>query len=911
MSGSFPSSNGCPAAGACPSPTASRPLDGYDQWTDITPLSPVQPPPLAYATMEYDPWSNALLMFGGFDVDAGGAVDYTWEFKSYVWTNLTPTLLVSPPARYHAAMAVTLFPEGLILFGGQSDGTHVLGDTWWWNGTGWVQEAVTGLPAPAPRTGASFAFDYADSYSLLFGGTNGTYNFNDTWYNWGLQWTQLHPTTAPAGRYFAALTWDEGDQYDVLFGGTANAGTGLDDTWSFTAGNWTLRHAGTPPPDLILSGGSNDYKTGEMLLFGGFNPGNCTTTADTWWYASDLWRVLTSPEQGYPAPSPRDGFVMAYDYVTHYVVLFGGETGVCSPLQNVNDTWIYGPWTGPPPSPLAITMTPSPSSGPAPLSTTYEVHVTGGVGPYAVHVDPGDGGASVSTSSTGFANLTHLYADSENVLAVASATDQSFQTVTASAVLSIGSVMVGDWLPPRDTYQFSNYGSFWSGGGNCYGISASEILYWGHDIRGWSETPYLPTNVPSTSWLIPPPNVTSELNSVTLAIMQHQVLSVPAQWPWYYWSSSLPGNWQYLLSALQYGVPELMGLGWTNLHAVVVYGEQRLSNGTYLLDISDPNVPLTTTHAWYDPNANSFLYSAAGLTWNGFDYLGSGLPQELQPSWYGPLLAPNWNYTDFPIVSYGYYLIAAGQPVTVTTEQGTDSFTIPGNSQSFVQGIPESAGIEEGSVQAYAVPYYAFSGSAPVVKDPSAGSSPVQVLTVMNHSGTISVDGFSLALDSTGVHDFELQPHAQGFTLTLGNSTNDSAWTNVSFYSLTAHGTLQLNATLLRFHNGDVANFSVDDPSGLDSTTTPSVTVTVTPAGGASPATYHLANGQVGLSPAPPPPVPPTGGNATPPPWYLSGPFLAGVGVGAAVAGVVLAAVWLVRRPRAPRVVPSPPPGAH
>ena len=857
--------------------------------------------------MEFDPVSQGEILFGGFS-ESGTPTNLTWEYKSYVWTNLTPFLLVSPPARYHASMATSLFPLGLILFGGQSSGTGYLGDTWYWNGTAWLQVDLAGLPTPAPRTGAAFTFDYVDSFGLLFGGTNGSLNFNDTWAYSGLAWTQLHPTLSPAGRYYSSITWDETDHYVVLFGGTANAGTGLADTWSYALGNWTNLNPGTPPVDLVLSDATYDYRSHQMLLFGGLNPENCTTNANTWWYATGLWRLLTSPQQGYPAPSPRDGSVIAFDEITKYVVLFGGETGSCSPLLNVNDTWIYGPWTGPPPSPMALSLTASPSSGAAPLATTLEVHVTGGVAPYSVSVDPGDGSPLLTASSSGFTNFTHTFSATQNYGVGASATDKSLTTAKASTIVSVGSVMVPDWLPPRDTYQFINYGSYWSGGGNCYGISSTEILYWGHDIRGWGPTPYLPTAVPSTSWLIPPVNASSQLNSVTLAIMQHQTVNIPGQLPWYYWSSSLPGNWNYILGGLQYGVPEIMGLGWNDLHAVVVYGEQQLPNGTYFLDISDPNVPLTTTHAWYDPNANQFLYSAAGLTWHGFDYIGSGLPEELQPSWYGPFLAPNWNYTSFPLTSHGYYFIMAGQLVTVSTEQGTDSFTSPGNSQTFVQGIPESAGIEEGSVQVYAVPVYGFGGPPPLVKDPSTGPSPIQILTTTEVAGTLAVDGFSASVDSLGAHDFSIQPHPGGFTLSLGRTLNESAWANVSFYHLAPSGILQLNASMLRLADGSTANFTVSDPLALDSSTTPSVDIAVTSAGGGAPATYHLANGQVGLTPVSPAP-PSTGGGGTP--WYQSSSFLLGILVGGVVVAILVMAVWASRRGvRPPQGPAAPPSGA-
>ena len=885
--------SGCASGSGCSTPSDVHPL-AYDQWTNVAPLSPTAPPPMTFASMEFDPVSQGIILFGG--LTDNGPVGYTWEYKNYAWTNLTPALNISPPARFGASMAISQLPEGLVLFGGTTGGTNVLGDTWYWNGTAWAQEDLAGSQTPPARTGATFTFDYEDGYAVLFGGTNTVINYNDTWVYSGLVWDQLHPKVSPPGRYRASMTWDPADLEVVLFGGTTMLGTDLHDTWSYLAGNWTNLNPGTPPPESELAGAAYAYQSGQMILFGGFDSKNCTTLDNTYWYTAGLWRLLTSPQQGYPAPSPRDGMAMTADLHTRYVVLFGGETGTCSPLQNTNDTWIYGPWTGPPPAPLSITLSASPSSGPSPLLTTLSVRIQGGLAPYTLNFWLGDGSpVQTEMTSNGFVNFTDAYDPSGNYQAVANATDSTSHQVQATTIINVGSVMVADWLPPRDTYPFKNYGSYWSGGGNCYGISSTEILYWEHDILGWGSTPYLPTATVNTSSLAAPAN-TSFLNSTTLAIMEHQTLNAPNQWPWYYWSSSLSGNWAFILTYLKAGYPVMMGLGWNDLHAVVAYGEQLLSNGTYFIDISDPNAPLITTHAWYDPNAGTFFYDY-GYIWHGFDYLGGGIPQELQLSWFGAFLYPAWNYTDYPILSNGYYFVSSGQPVTIFDPFNgrTDYFLAPGDSQTFVGEIPNSAGIEEGSVQVYAVPLTTFGGPPPKVIDPGVGPSDVQVLTTGNDSGKLSVNGFSVGVDSLGAHDFTVQSSANGLLLSMGNTTNESGWTNLSLYDLEGSHIVQLNASLLPIPDGAVANFTVQNWAGLASSTVPSVLVTLETRGGAT-SHYELENGQVGWTPT-------SGGThggngtATSQPFYSSSDFLLGLGIGvAAMAVVAIIAVILVRK---------------
>ncbi|MCI4363013.1 MAG: hypothetical protein L3K13_01725, partial [Thermoplasmata archaeon] len=736
---------------------ASPKLDNFDVWTDISVLNPVSPPPLAYSTMTYDLSTQSIILFGGFD-SSSGAVGYTWEFKHFTWTNLTPTLKISPPARYHASMSFNLFPAGLLLFGGESSGATFLGDSWLWNGSAWSMTAVSGLPTPAPRAGASLAYDYKDGYAVLFGGKDLTTNYNDTWTFSGASWLQAHPKLSPQARYFGSESWDEGAHSVLLFGGTRQPGQGFADTWSFTAGNWTNTKALTPPIDRELAGADFDFGLGQVLLFGGTNPEGCSALGDTWSYASGLWRQQYDIKTGSYGPSPRDGFGLTFDSNANFAVLFGGETGTCSPLQNVNDTWVFGPWSQPAPAPLTATFVANPFKGDVPLSTVLSVHAVGGIQPYSVDISFDDGTPDQVSTTVAYANASDTYSQSQNFMPRATVTDASSHVVNLVTTVSVGSVMVGDWYPPRDTYRFANYPSYWAGG-NCFGISSSEILYWMHDIRGYGGNPYLPVAAPSTSSLLAATSPSNALNGTTLAIMQHQTHDPSnSEAPWHFWSTSLHGNWNSLLGYLELGYPVTMGLGWNDLHAVVAFGEQTLSNGTFEIDISDPNVPLQTTHAFYDPNANHFTYGAAGLHWNGFDVTGTAIPRTLQPSWYYPFGDPwnIWGDDYFTSGSGGFTFIAAVVPVTVAAGTGTDSFTAPGNSQSFVNNIPGSSGVEEGSVQIYAIPQGSV-GPGLVITDPSIGSSVFQVLTTSNSTGSLVLNGFSVQVDSAGPHTFSIR----------------------------------------------------------------------------------------------------------------------------------------------------------
>jgi hypothetical protein len=68
-----------------------------------------------------------------------------------------------------------------LLFGGADGAGNPLGDTWQSSGGQWSQRVPTGGVSPLARQGPGMVYDGATNTVVLFGGTNGTTNFNDTW----------------------------------------------------------------------------------------------------------------------------------------------------------------------------------------------------------------------------------------------------------------------------------------------------------------------------------------------------------------------------------------------------------------------------------------------------------------------------------------------------------------------------------------------------------------------------------------------------------------------------------------------------------------------------------------------------------------------------------------------------------
>ena len=459
---------------------------------------------------------------------------------------------------------------------------------------------------------------------------------------------------------------------------------------------------------------------------------------------------------------------------------------------------------------------------------------TGGILPYCYSWSYGDGNSSVSGFTTGISAETHRYNTTGGYAAVVTVTDSAAHTASYLLPIAVGSVMVLNWLPPRDTYNFKNYGSYWSGGGNCYGISSTEILYWEHDILGWGGQPYLPVSASQTSALSAPSNIADGLNAVTLAIMAHQVYDPNNDYfgnP--FGSGGFANSWAAILSYLKADQPVQMSLGNNDRHSVVVYGEQTFPNGTIEMDISDPNSPLVTTHAWYDPFAPSFVYADQAV-WHGFSVAGGGAPLPLQPYWIVPadIGSDFITRTDFPpTLVYGDQFVASNQPIEVTAGSQTDSFSVPGDSQSFVGPITDSVGIAEASDELYEMP---LSSVGPGLEITDAASTETDLQAFRNVGGgpTLTVDGYDISLNSSLPHTFSMEARANGYTLEVGESPVTA---NVSFAQMIGNETVTLYASALDFTAGSTESFTVSNWAGLSSPTVPALNISVTPAGASAP----------------------------------------------------------------------------
>jgi hypothetical protein len=258
------------------------------------------------------------------------------EAQSVEWVK--PSLATLPAARASAALAYDADTHSTVLFGGGSNGDKVIyGDTWLFTRTsGWLQ--LSPATSPSPRTGSSFAYDPTTKTAVLFGGTAGNLALlNDTWTWDGSTWTQQFPPVSPPPRTFNTeqMAFDAANGTVVLFGGYAADGGFWGDTWVWEgkAKTWTEKFPATSPSPRGTTL-TYDSATKQVVVFGG-EDGGASFLNDTW-----TWDGITWTQQ-FPASSPsvRTNLAMAYDANIGEVVLFGGYSAIGG--EALNDTWTW------------------------------------------------------------------------------------------------------------------------------------------------------------------------------------------------------------------------------------------------------------------------------------------------------------------------------------------------------------------------------------------------------------------------------------------------------------------------------------------------------------------------------------------------------------------------------------------
>ena len=271
--------------------------------------------------MTYDPVSEKIIMFGGWD--GRRYLNDTWAFDGTTWTHLHTRGL--PPARAAAQIAYDKISQKVVLFGGYN-GRSYLGDTWIFDGTTsrWVRARAAHSPTPVT---SPMLFTDPNGHVDVYGGFNGQFYQYQMWQWTGTDWNQLNLPALPFARSSAAVGVNAATGKAVLFGGLADINPV--NTWTYNGTTWTERFPQTQPLWVYAGSAAYDAILKAVVLFGGGSGGIDQDT--TWKWSSGNWtQVLTTQ-----SPPAREGAGMVFDPLLGHVVVFGGQNNEV-PLD---DTW--------------------------------------------------------------------------------------------------------------------------------------------------------------------------------------------------------------------------------------------------------------------------------------------------------------------------------------------------------------------------------------------------------------------------------------------------------------------------------------------------------------------------------------------------------------------------------------------
>ncbi len=359
-------------------------------WMDAT--SAQGPSSYECSIAVYDPIANATTCFG---IGAAGFSVVVWQRAGGSWSNLTGAAGHGPTTGLSANPVFDVV-DGYVLFPALSPrGAWV--QTWAFDHGLWVNLTVSAPSAgntPPGRQGASAAYDPILNAVLLFGGSSGRLDFNDTWSFSNATWTNLTVSGGlpPAGRRSAYLAYDPDATGTVLFGGCTFLCTSYrSDTWVFAGGAWTnvtSATVGVPsaraPPVGVSGAPCVTYDAADRFLV--LAQGATTLfpffANDTWAYRPGSWSKL----QPLILPTPALGHSffcrdLVEDGASGRVLMIAGGSSTGSGVSAPVGVWTFGLV----PNVTAFIVTNFTITPNAPLvgaNLTFTVVVSGGNGSY-------------------------------------------------------------------------------------------------------------------------------------------------------------------------------------------------------------------------------------------------------------------------------------------------------------------------------------------------------------------------------------------------------------------------------------------------------------------------------------------------------------------------------------------------
>jgi hypothetical protein len=416
--------------------------------------------------MGYDPKEGYVVLFGGYGA-TGNSTPYsdTWIFDNGKWSNITSTAGPPPQPRAWASLTYDTADGYLLLTQGEDCNDFdapLCENNWAFSGGRWSE--LNASPAACSSFyGASTVYDSTDGYVVTVPWLLSASNYGVTCtYEHGI-WTDItYNSTTNTSSYgpnywWPALVNDPAQHGLIFYGGRAppDISTPSNETFFFSNGTWSNLSASVgsaPPPSVPAGGAAFDPNNQVVQMFSGLT--SSTSASNETWEYSGNWSELTSEVSPPASSSPS----ICWDPAENATLLYGGYSFQSD--SSLNQTWALSQ------SPLILGLhlgvTPSPTDQGS--AVTLAAGYTGGIGPFNISWEFGDGTVASGQS------VSHVYRAAGSYVATVWVNDSAGHHATADSAVTVnplptasisytyvsgtGNPCVRSNIPVTVTYQF-------------------------------------------------------------------------------------------------------------------------------------------------------------------------------------------------------------------------------------------------------------------------------------------------------------------------------------------------------------------------------------------------------------------------------------------------------------------------
>lgn len=261
-------------------------------WINLTTSN--APPAMIGASMQYDPSTGYILLFGGMNKTS--YFNQTWIFTGKTWSVLN--FSTHPSSMAFGAMSYSPALNAIILYGGIGPNGY-LNSTWEYKNK-WINITTDSKKMPSME-GSEMAYDSA-GYPIMFGGYNSEGYSNSTWtMNSSMTWTPVKTINNPGGRAFGELKFYLLDNETILFGGVNSNGP-VSGTWEFNSSSnmWMEGQLRGSEPNVYYGQTMARYEANSTLILFGGSMGT-QTFSSTYSFANITEYYVVFKESGLPS----------------------------------------------------------------------------------------------------------------------------------------------------------------------------------------------------------------------------------------------------------------------------------------------------------------------------------------------------------------------------------------------------------------------------------------------------------------------------------------------------------------------------------------------------------------------------------------------------------------------------------